>query len=574
MSDISKIKIDNTIYQIKDAISRSGIYQEVSDWVIGSSSLDTFDKTGLYIFNNIDRGNVVNDGIPITNDGLFSARLEVLNIGNNVSQILHLHNDEGGDINIYTRFKNENTGWESWGKLQTNIEVGQVNTLDNLIDNGVYSGVLTDGTTSSLGTFYDTFVLIVINNYSVAGPLGRQRSISQLKYNLTLDGIVKIEKRVRYTNDIWSDWEIIGGNFAELEEKVNKSFSSLMTAIDDKVGIMLSFGDNTGNLFSTETIIPIATEKISTGLLGPNENGYLTSLIKEKTFSIEFVEKNEFIRLYDQDYSCIPKGVEVQIISDNITYLCGYYDASLQEPVTIMNGVILEKPISILQNYEEIGEVTIKYRSVVSTSIKDILIDIQRDYIEAWIQRYNTDLDTYIQIPSANADAAGLLSATDKVKLDNIDSITILSTPPIDVIKEEFLNNFYPQRDNNNKLINVGNFRSYSSYGTSHLDIKVTVLAWANELQKECFMQTVCGPITINNNDKTLVWINGKVFSNYYRTSSRDEDNNLIWSEWKIVNESEINKKIEELASFLSKLKTAFGIDDLDAIVSKLASLK
>ena len=441
MSDISKIKIDNTIYQIKDAISRSGIYQEVSDWVIGSSSLDTFDKTGLYIFNNIDRGNVVNDGIPITNDGLFSARLEVLNIGNNVSQILHLHNDEGGDINIYTRFKNENTGWESWGKLQTNIEVGQVNTLDNLIDNGIYSGVLTNGTTSSLGNFYDTFVLIVINNYSVAGPLGRQRSISQLKYNLTLDGIVKIEKRVRYTNDIWSNWEIIGGNFAELEEKIETNKTDIQYLFEEAV-------------------------KFDT--------------------------------------------LEVEELGDGIGINYNTFDGNSGS----------------------------------------------------------------IEIPFATKKIGGIMSAEDKVKLDNIDSITILSTPPIDVIKEEFLNNFYPQRDDNNKLINIGNFRSYSTQGTSHLDIKVNVLAWANATQQEIFMQTVCGPITINNSDKTLVWVNGKRFSNYYRTSSRDENNNLIWSEWKIVNDFEINKKTEELVSFLSKLKTAFGTDDLDTIVSKLASLK
>ena len=33
-------------------------------------------------------------------------------------------------------------------------------------------------------------------------------------------------------------------------------------------------------------------------------------------------------------------------------------------------------------------------------------------------------------------------------------------------------------------------------------------------------------------------------------------------------------KKTEELTSFLSKLKAAFGTENLDEIVSKLASLK
>ena len=121
-----------------------------------------------------------------------------------------------------------------------------------------------------------------------------------------------------------------------------------------------------------------------------------------------------------------------------------------------------------------------------------------------------------------------------------LDPIITLSEKPSEIINN--LDTFFPQKVDG-KVINVGNFRSYSDKGVSHLDIKVMVLAWANATQQEIFMQTVCGPLTIKS-DKTLLWVNGKKFSHYYRLSSRDENNNLVWDNWKIVNDAEIEKYI------------------------------
>ena len=110
------------------------------------------------------------DGLPIGNIGgghTVDAMLTVLNSslengtgeGDDycVTQILSLSNRVGGDGNVYVRTAQSADGrqwtWEPWGKLQTNIEVGQTYSLDIYTDNGIYSGVYTNGT-----TVFETFV--------------------------------------------------------------------------------------------------------------------------------------------------------------------------------------------------------------------------------------------------------------------------------------------------------------------------------------------------------------------------------------------------------------------------------
>lgn len=169
-------------------------------------NLNDYTTAGVY---NIQGDRVSGDNMPILNEGVISARLTVLSTddgaGNTVvTQVLSLNNNSGGEGNVYIRSAQKGT-WKPWGKLQTNVEVGQVNTLDNLTDNGMYSGVLiTD-------TGFDTFVLVVINNYAAAVPAGFGWYVSQLKYSLGLDGSVTVKTRkMDYTNS-WSEWEELKG---------------------------------------------------------------------------------------------------------------------------------------------------------------------------------------------------------------------------------------------------------------------------------------------------------------------------------------------------------------------------
>lgn len=175
------------------------------DWPDGSN-LNDYTTDGVYSI----RGNrVEGDNIPILNDGPIAARLTVLSTddgaGNTVvTQVLTLNNNSGGEGNVYVR-SSQKGSWKPWGKLQTNIEVGQVNTLDNLTDNGMYSGVL------MADTGFDTFVLVVINNYAAAVPAGYGWYVSQLKYSLGLNGTVTVKtRRMDYTNT-WTEWEELKG---------------------------------------------------------------------------------------------------------------------------------------------------------------------------------------------------------------------------------------------------------------------------------------------------------------------------------------------------------------------------
>ena len=190
-----------------------------------SSHVDTFTTAGIYNIKG-ERTNAA-DGLPIANSNpghTISARLVVLDSSISgtgkdtdkcITQILTLSNRTGGDGDIYVRTGRAastnalagGSGWEPWGKLQRNIEVGQVTSLNNFIGNGIYSGVYTNGS-----SFFETFVMVVINNYAVAGATGQVRSISQFKYALGTDGIFSYKTRTGQGNTgiAWGSWVDLG----------------------------------------------------------------------------------------------------------------------------------------------------------------------------------------------------------------------------------------------------------------------------------------------------------------------------------------------------------------------------
>ena len=163
------------------------------------------------------------DGLPIANAASghsINARLVVLDSSipasskesdKCITQILALSNRVGGDGDIYVRTGRAaetahliaGNGWGAWGKLQQNIEVGQTASLDEYIDNGIYSGVYTNGS-----TFFETFVMVVINNYAVAAATGTVRSITQLKYAVDTNGVFCYHVRTGQGNDVieWGEW--------------------------------------------------------------------------------------------------------------------------------------------------------------------------------------------------------------------------------------------------------------------------------------------------------------------------------------------------------------------------------
>lgn len=184
-----------------------------------SSNINTYTTAGVYDISGERRN--ANDNLPILNSNpghTISARLYVLDSsisGNGASddkcitQVLMLSNRVGGDGNLYVRTGRgssiSNISWEQWGTLQQNINVGTITSYDNLIDNGIYSGVFTNGS-----TIFDTFVMVVINNYAVAGQVGATRSITQMKFVLKIDGNISQEQRIGTGDESvsWGVWRI------------------------------------------------------------------------------------------------------------------------------------------------------------------------------------------------------------------------------------------------------------------------------------------------------------------------------------------------------------------------------
>lgn len=226
-----------------------------------SSRIDSFVESGVYSITG-ERLNV-DDGLPIDNCApghTINARLTVLDSSISgsgesddkcVTQILSLSNRTGGDGDVYIRTgsaasKNQLTGgsgWEQWSKLQQNVQVGQVTSLNVFTGNGMYSGVYTDGS-----TFFETFVMVVINNYAVAGANGKVRSVSQFKYALALDGTFSYRSRSGQGNTgiSWGEWSDLNGATtamlqdgsvtaqklsADVREKVNNPLRPLFIAV-------------------------------------------------------------------------------------------------------------------------------------------------------------------------------------------------------------------------------------------------------------------------------------------------------------------------------------------------------
>ena len=220
----------------------------------GSSNMNDYKVAGTYEIYG-ERTNV-SDNLPILNSNpghSIAAKLTVVDSSLRkadgsapteicVTQFLMLSNRKGGDGNLYVRTYNENNSpaadwWTPWQKMQgvkegyifTNTaqinpdggvqQIDGVTGLDNMIDNGIYTGIYTDDPTFQAPTFIDTFTLIVINNYAVANQDDRlTRTISQLKYSVdAITNQATVKKRTKNSSNNWTDWEDIGGGSSEVD---------------------------------------------------------------------------------------------------------------------------------------------------------------------------------------------------------------------------------------------------------------------------------------------------------------------------------------------------------------------
>lgn len=212
------------------------------------SDMNDFTEAGVYELKGERTRD--DDNLPFGNTGdghTFHARLEVLDSSITpegksddicITQKLTLSNRVAGDGDVYIRTgrgtSKQSITWEAWGKLQQNVEVGEVDNLDDLIDNGIYSGVWTTGSFINTG-YPTTFVCVVINDYFLGKELNNyQRKISQFVYGVTaLDGSTGFRYRVKIGDNGWGNWEIL--NKSEIDNAFNNFRDGLEQAIDDIV---------------------------------------------------------------------------------------------------------------------------------------------------------------------------------------------------------------------------------------------------------------------------------------------------------------------------------------------------
>ena len=228
----------------EEVFNKVGTFRaEVKDvtWVnVGNvSNMNDFVVAGIYDIKG--EHTRIDDNLPFGNTGsghTFHARLEVLDSsiapgGQSddicITQKLTLSNRVAGDGDVYIRTgrgtSKEAITWETWGMLQQNIEVGSVPTLDNLVDNGIYSGVWVNG---HLNNYPLTFVCIVINDYFIGTS---PRRISQFLYGLSkFDGSTLYQTRVwDDSKDKWSDWEILNKN--EISSMIKSSVDNAIKGV-------------------------------------------------------------------------------------------------------------------------------------------------------------------------------------------------------------------------------------------------------------------------------------------------------------------------------------------------------
>lgn len=242
--------------------SHNGNEHVWSEWELASSStgttvewdsascIDSFVTAGVYNITG-ERLNA-SDGLPIENCApghTISARLTVLNssitgTGESddkcITQILSLSNRTGGDGDVYIRTGHAHStnmlvggaGWEPWSRLQQNVQVGQVTSLNSFIGNGIYSGVYTNGS-----SFFETFVMVVINNYAVAGKTGNVRSVSQFKYALNVDSTFSYKTRMGRGNTgiSWGEWVDLGAATTTDIQDNSITAQKLSTALQEQI---------------------------------------------------------------------------------------------------------------------------------------------------------------------------------------------------------------------------------------------------------------------------------------------------------------------------------------------------
>lgn len=203
--------------------NKKNIYRSIKDEALSTSDLvgglNNHLDSGYFLveINNSDRLEL---GLPLEKCELehhakahlfVTDSLSEHNLFKNrvIGQTLVLTQCGDGKTAIYNRsysLVGDDYEWSVWSKVQNNVQVGKVSSLNSFTGNGVYCG------TYIVGGSYEDFVLTVIDNGRTAKDNKKIRYISQFKYSLNLDGTYSYKVRTGHGNNdiIWGEWVDIG----------------------------------------------------------------------------------------------------------------------------------------------------------------------------------------------------------------------------------------------------------------------------------------------------------------------------------------------------------------------------
>ena len=248
--------------------NKKNIYRSIKDEALSTSDLvgglDNHLDSGYFLveINNSDRLEL---GLPLekceyehhTKAHLFvTDSLSEHNLLKNrvIGQTLVLTQCGDGKTAIYNRsysLVGDNYEWSVWSKVQNNVHVGKVTSLDSFTGNGVYCG------TYIMDSSYEDFFLTVIDNGTTAKDNKKVRSISQFKYSLNLDGTFSFKTRIGHGNEsvTWNSWVDIGA--ADTTDIQDNSITAQKLSIDvrEKVTYVTEIKNNA---LQTDTVQIIA----------------------------------------------------------------------------------------------------------------------------------------------------------------------------------------------------------------------------------------------------------------------------------------------------------------------------
>ena len=364
MKAVKQISIKKEKYNICDTELRKvlgGSAQEIT--LSEDFDINNYTKSGIYHIKGERINNT--DNMPNNVNTTIDAILQVLKNDEDicVTQILSISNSNSNEGNgIYTRTgckeTNKNSfSWNQWAKLQTNIELGNINNysmLETCINNGIYSGVVD----------YMPFIMFVINY---------RQHISQFMYSVYAEEVNFKYRKYDTTTNKWSDWKKSLSNKINYSDIINSDngegvFAEAMINAD---GLSLTIGSIVD--FNNEFIEEANFEPKRSINIKPGDVNYNKTMISfnrgNNSISLGLNTNPNQIIINGNNDITVKIGNEVDInndvnIGENVNigkYVDIGENVNIGQSVDIANNVFLHGKVSISTNVNIDENISINY---------------------------------------------------------------------------------------------------------------------------------------------------------------------------------------------------------------------